>query len=765
MKHDLPVIVLKGFVLLPNNDLKLDLKINKDVLETSINFNNNNVLVVTDIDKLEETTDISKLPKIGTIAKIKKSLELPNGMTRISLSGIKRAKIIEYINDYDIEAIVEEKEIKKIDSIEEKVLIERINKEIKEFVGYIPYISNSFINDINKIKDLNILTDKIVNYLEIGIDRYFEYLMEDSQIERSKMILDDIYEAKEMYQIEQNLDIKLKKQLDDDQKQFILREKIKLIKEELGEYSYTENDIENLKNRLENLKAPDYIKERILREIKRYSLIPSSSPELSIERNYIECLLELPWGKYTIDNDNLIEVREKLDATHDGLEQVKSRIIEYLGVKQLTNSLNGPILCLVGPPGVGKTTLAFSIAEAMNRKFTKISLGGINDEAEIIGHRRTYLGASPGRIITQIKKAKSANPVFLIDEIDKMTKSYKGDPASVLLEVLDPNQNKYFKDNYIEEEFDLSKVMFIATANYIEDIPEALKDRLEIVKLSGYTEFEKLKIAKNYLLPKICKDHGINYKYVEINDNIILKIIRNYTKEAGVRELERKLATIIRKIITSLAYHRININKVIITNKMINEYLGNPIYEMQKINYNEIGVVNALAYTKFGGDVLPIEVVSFKGTGNITLTGSLGDVMKESAIVALNYIKANYKYFDIDYEKLTNNDIHIHMPDAAINKDGPSAGIALTSALISLFKGQKISKDISFTGEITLTGKVLEIGGLKEKSIGALRCGIKKIYIPKSNKKDIDNLPNEVKENIEFICINDFKELYRGEFK
>ena len=388
----------------------------------------------------------------------------------------------------------------------------------------------------------------------------------------SKMILEDIYREKEMYQVERNLDIKLRKQLDENQKEFLLREKIKLIKEELGDSSITENDIDDLKNRLTFLNASKKVKDKISREIKRYSMIPISSPEVSIERNYIECLLELPWNKYTVDNDDLDDVKNKLDSTHDGLEKVKMRIIEYLGVKKLTNSLKGPIICLVGPPGTGKTTLAFSIAKAMNRNFVKISVGGINDEAEIIGHRRTYLGASPGRIIAQMKKANSSNPVFLIDEIDKMNSGFKGDPASVLLEVLDQNQNKYFKDNYIEEEYDLSKVMFILTANYIEDIPEALKDRLEIIKLSGYTEYEKLSIARSYLIPKICKDHGINQFGLIINDNIILKIIRNYTKEAGVRELERKISTIVRKVVTTLSKSRISTNKFIITLKLLKEY-------------------------------------------------------------------------------------------------------------------------------------------------------------------------------------------------
>ena len=763
MKYDLSVIVLKGYVLLPNNELKIDIKINHDILESSELFDENKILVVTDLDSLEETIDIKKLPNIGTISRIAQKIELPNGFTRLTLVGLSRAHIKEYINLDDLEVIVEELKTKKINKKEEQIIINKLNKELTEYTTLIPYVSNSFVSHLQSIDNLAIYTDILTSNMNLDKTRMLSYLNELDAIERSKMILEDIFNAKEMYQVEQNLDIKLRKQLDESQKEFLLREKIKLIKEELGELSIAENDVDELKRRLKELDAPKKVKDKINREIKRYSMIPASSPEISIERNYIDCLLSLPWNYCTFDNDDLDDVKKKLDSTHNGLEKVKVRIIEYLGVKKLTNSLKGPILCLVGPPGVGKTTLASSIAHAMNRNFVKISVGGINDEAEIIGHRRTYLGAAPGRIINQIKKAKSSNPVFLIDEIDKMTSNYKGDPASVLLEVLDQNQNKYFKDNYIEEEYDLSKTMFILTANYIDDIPEALRDRLEIVNLSGYTLYEKINIAKTHLIPKICKEHGLNPESLIINDSVITKIIQNYTKEAGVRELERKISTIIRKVVTSLSQNKINKNKITINLKSLELYLGKNEYEYNKIDNNEVGVANALAYTKFGGDILPIEVNSFKGDGKITLTGSLGNVMKESAIVALDYIKSNYEYFKIDYSEL-NNDVHIHVPDAAISKDGPSAGITLTTALISLFTNKKVKKDIAFTGEITLKGKILPIGGLKEKSIGALRSGIKKIYIPVGNKNDLDELPSEVKNNIEFVLVSNYKEIYKDVF-
>ena len=462
----------------------------------------------------------------------------------------------------------------------------------------------------------------------------------------------------------------------------------------------------------------------------------------------------------TIANDNLKEVKKSLDDSHYGLDKVKERIIEYLAVKQMTNSLKSPILCLVGPPGVGKTSLAFSIASAVKRNFVKMSVGGVNDEAEIMGHRRTYIGASPGRIIQSLKKAKSNNPVFLIDEIDKMTKDLKGDPASSLLEVLDPEQNKFFSDNYIEEEFDLSKVMFIATANYIEQIPEALKDRLEIVYLSGYTEYEKVDIVKKHLLNKVCEEHGISSKKVEIKDDIILDIIRCYTKEAGVRELEREIATIIRKIVATVVTNNIKFEKVTITKKELIKYLGKEKYSVVKELDNPIGVVNGLAYTNYGGDTLPIEVTFYKGSGKLELTGSLGNVMKESASIALSYIKSNYKQYGIDYNDLIKNDIHIHVPDGAVPKDGPSAGIALTSSLISAFSKLKVSSNIAMTGEITLRGNVLAIGGLKEKSIGAYRNGIKKVIIPKDNIKDLDDVPKEIKKEIDYIPVSNYTEVY-----
>lgn len=758
-KTNLPVLVLKGIVLLPNNDIRIEFEndCSKIILDESELLHDNKILVVNQ----KET---NTLPNIGIVAKISHKLELPNGKVRVLVTGIKRVQVVDYLNqnkpEEALESIITDISIPNNCINDEEHYINKLYKEFEIYTKTLPYVSNSPLATIASSKSLDKVTDIIVPYLQIDNNRWLEYVYELDSVKRAEMILEDIYHEIEVFEIEKNIDDKIRKELDDNQRDYILRQKIKAIKEELGESSIKDDDVDTLREQIEKLKAPNKVKERLYNEVARFETLTIASPELNIIRSYIDWLLALPWGSYTIDNDDLIEVRRKLDESHNGLEEVKTRIIEFLAVKQMTNSLRGPIICLVGPPGVGKTSLAFSIASAMNRNFTKISVGGVHDEAELVGHRRTYLGASPGRIIQSLKKAKSSNPVFLIDEIDKMQKDYKGDPASVLLEILDPEQNKYFSDNYIEEEYDLSKVMFIATANYIEDIPEALKDRLEIVELSGYTEYEKIDIAKKYLIPKICKEHGVNAAGIVMKDDVIKKIIRSYTKEAGVRELERKIATIIRKIVTSIVEKRILVNKFIIDMKKLEEFLGKPKYNTSMDVTTGIGVVNGLAYTQYGGDILPIEVTYFKGNGNLVLTGSLGEVMKESAMIALDYIKSNYKKYGIKYDELIKNDIHIHVPEAAIPKEGPSAGITLTTALISAFAKIKIPKTVAMTGEITLRGSILPIGGLKEKSIGALRAGIKKIIIPEGNIRDLDEIPAEVKENIEYITVKNYKEVY-----
>ena len=760
--------VHKGIILLPNNDIRLEFQDNetKNIIDVSEMFHDNKLLVIGQIDTIEESTNISELPKIGVISKINHKVKLPNGNIRVTISGISRAYVHEYMNLNNkldsLECITSEILENKPDVATEPIILKKLYNEFEKHIRIVPYITNSILSTLVTVKTLSQMTDIIANQISSTNERLNEYLLTFDINTRVEMVLKDIYQEQEMYKIEKELEQKVKKSIDNSQKEYFLREKIKVIREELGDVSSKDEEIDSLREKLNVLDAPKHIKDRLNNEIRKLDSLTNLSPEINVVRTYIDWLFDLPWNSVTTDNDDLRDVKKKFDESHYGLEKVKERIIEYLAVKKVKGNMNGPIICLVGPPGVGKTSLAFSVAHAMNRKFTKISVGGLHDECEIIGHRRSYLGAEPGRIIQGLKKAGSSNPVFLIDEIDKMTKDIKGDPASALLDVLDPEQNKCFRDNYIEEEIDLSNVMFLATANYIEDIPEALRDRLEIIRLSGYTEFEKLDIVKTHLLKKICDEHGLNYEKINISDNVILKIIRNYTKEAGVRELERQLATIVRKIITKLVMNNIKIDRINILEKDLEKYLGKiKFLDSEAMDVSQIGVVNGLAYTQFGGDTLPIEVNYFKGNGNLVLTGSLGDVMKESAQIALSYIKANYKKFKIDYEKLTSNDIHIHVPEGATPKDGPSAGVTLTTALISAFSNLKIDKTLAMTGEITLRGKVLPIGGLKEKSMGAYRNGIKRIIIPKENIRDLDDVPTEVKRCMEYIPVSTYDDIYK----
>jgi len=754
-------------VLLPYNEIRLefDNEISKNIIELSELFHDNKLLLVCDnnIEDTEYSTD--NLPKIGLISKIIRKVELPNGKTRIIIKGEKRAVVREYLNlnrkEETLESIVEEINDIKLDSEEETLIIRKLMKKLSDGIRDIPYLSNSVINLVSRNKDLSMITDIVAPTLPIDTNRMIEYLNEANSTTRVSMIIKDINRERELVNLEKNLDLKVREEIDSHQKEFILREKIKMMKEELGD-SYTKDDeLSELKDKIDSLDTNEKVKNRLFKEYSKYENAPSSSPEAAVIKNYIDWLLDLPWNVFTTDNDDLVSVREYLDKTHHGMEKVKERIIEYLAVKQMKNSLKSPIICLVGPPGVGKTSLAFSISKAINRNFVKISLGGVSDESEIKGHRKAYIGSSPGRIISAIKKAKSTNPVFLIDEIDKMTKGINGDPASALLEVLDPEQNEFFSDNYIEEDYDLSNVMFIATANYIDNIPSALKDRLEIIDISGYTEYEKLDIAKKHLIIKICENHGIDSNRIIISDESILHIIRFYTRESGVRELERLLSQIVRKVVTDIVINKKEIDKITIKEKDLYKYLGRKKYHFMKSTNNNIGVVNGLAYTYFGGDTLPIEVNYYKGNGNLVLTGSLGEVMKESAHIALSYLKSNYKYYNIPYNKLVENDIHIHVPEGAIPKDGPSAGIALTTALVSSLTKTKVRSDLAMTGEITLRGNVLAVGGLLEKSIGAHRKGIKDIIIPYDNLKDLEDIPSDIKKDIHYIPVKNYKEVIK----
>ncbi len=760
MKNTLPIIPIQNLVLLPNNEISLEFGQISHALINKIEESFNNEVIVISQNSHSDEIIFDSLPKMGVLAKIIHKSVSASNLVRIELSGKKRVEISEYTWSDNFIYCAFDDIVDGYDEKENAAMMRKILAETKEYVRTSNYLSEAFYNLVSKINTLDQMTDFMAYKLPVTLHRLYSYLYETSSYRRGIMILEDFYMEQDIVNIEREIDSKVRKNLDNNQKEFVLREKLKVIKQELGDINVKDDEVEELRERIKSLNAREEIKDRLFQELKKYESLPSMSPELNISRSYIEWMLSLPWEDVTEDNHDLKKVKKSLDDSHYGLEKVKTRIIEYLAVAEKTKSLKSPILCLVGPPGVGKTSLAFSIASAINRKFIKITVGGVHDEAEIVGHRRTYIGANPGRIIQGMKKAGCSNPLFLIDEIDKMSKDYKGDPASALLEILDPEQNQYFSDNYIEEAYDLSRVMFVTTANYIEDIPEALKDRLEIVMLSGYTEYEKLDIAKKHLMDKICDSHGIDVKNVSISNQVILEVIRNYTKEAGVRELERQLANIVRKIVTDLVLTKEDDKVVKVVKEDLNKYLGRPKYRNLTKTETKVGVVNGLAYTYYGGDVLPIEVNYFKGTGNLVLTGSLGEVMKESARIALSYIKSNHSKLKVNYDTLVNSDIHIHVPEGAIRKDGPSAGIALTTALISALTDLKVEKTIAMTGEITLRGNVLPIGGLKEKSIGAYKNNVKQVFIPFDNLPDLEDVPEEIRNKIEYIPVKKYTEVY-----
>lgn len=771
IKTNLPVILLRGIVILPYAELKIDLIEEQDIkiIELANDNHDGYVLLVSPENYLEEKLEVNNLPKLGIVGQITKKTTLPNGCVRITIKGINRTNISNYIpyENYQgiFAGILSAPTRYAIDKRDEEALVRKLKTELESYINKVSYASNSVLATIQEVESVSKLADIVANYLPLTFERKYEYLKTINPHTRVMMDLEDIQKELDIFEIEKKLDSSLKNELDKSQKEYILREKIRLIKEELGDISSKDDDVEELRDKLSNLDAPDYIITKLEKEIKKYESTPTASPEIGIIRNYIDVLLELPWNKYTIDNNDLKKAKRVLDDTHYGLDDIKERIIEYLAVKSKSINNKAPIICLVGPPGVGKTTLAQSIAKSMNRDFVKISVGGVNDPAEIIGHRRTYMGANPGRIINALRKCGTCNPVFLIDEIDKMTKDIKGDPASSLLEALDIQQNNKFYDNYIEEPYDLSKVMFILTANYIEQIPEELKDRLEIITLSSYTEYEKLFIAKEHLIKLALKEYGFNETNIKFTDDIIMSIIRNYTKEAGVRELERVINRVIRKYIKQMIENKKDTLKETVTLDKIELFLGKKKYEDTSILSSDIpGIVNGLAYTQYGGDILPLEVVTYPSKDNEKLTGNLGKVMEESINIALGHIMSHAKDYKVDISKLDNTCIHINAIEGGIPKDGPSAGSAITTAIISCLTNKIVDSTVAMTGEMTLSGIILPIGGLKEKMIGAYKSGIKTVIIPKKNESDLKDIPEEIKKDINILMVDNYKEIYNFVF-
>lgn len=760
---NLPILYLRDVVLLPFNDIRLEFSndIDKKILSIAESNYDGYVLLINLNDPLEEEPDYNTLPDIGILGKIKSKIDLPNGITRVVMTGIDRVEIVSINNNNDfLSAFVISTKEYDYNEVEASALRRVLYRKLDEYIDISPYMSNTVIGRITEVKNISKLSDIIVSELPLEYNEVLKYVSITNPMNRIREITLDLSKEIETVRLENEIEDNLKVKLEEEQKEYMLREKIKLIKEELGEVDLKDADIDKIRNKMNSLDLPESIIKRLNEEIDRYSLTSSASPEVTTIRTYIDWLLCLPWNKLSKDNTDVKKITEVLNNSHFGLESVKKRIIEYIAVKKKTNTSNSPIICLVGPPGVGKTSLASSIAKALNKDFVKVSLGGINDEAEILGHRRTYVGASPGKIIQQMKKANTSNPVFLIDEVDKLTKDYKGDPASALLEILDKEQNDKFCDNYIEEEFDLSNVMFILTANNIGGIPAPLLDRLEIIELSSYTIYEKFNIAKYHLIPDLLNEYKV--KNIKFTDSAIQKIITYYTKEAGARDLYRQIDSIIRKAIIN----NDKSSKIVIDNGDVEAYLGATKYNITINDTNtKTGIVNGLAYTMYGGNILKVTCTLYPGKGNVTLTGALGDVIKESIYIALSYIKANNTMFKIDYKIFEEVDFHFHIEEGSIPKDGPSAGVTIVTAILSLLKNKIIPNNVSMTGEITLRGKILPVGGLKEKLIAATTNGIDTVYLPLESSKEFSLLPSEVRDNLNIILVEDYEDVYKSLFK
>ena len=751
---NLPVVCTRGMVVFPENKLTLDVgrPMSLKALELSSNEHDNNIVFVSQVNPLTDNPSFDDVYHIGTICKIDRKVRRDSaGTVKLTVLGTKRVRLDNFIEQngaiYSQVTILED-EIG--DRNEEVALVRKATSYFEKARRSIPNIPLDSINRLTSGVSASVLADTIGQYLPVEFMQKQKILETINVNERLLLVISSIESEKVISEIEESINRKVRESIDENQREYYLREKLRAIKEELGDSVPKEDDAESIREELQKNSYPQYVKDKIEEELRRFETMPAASAESNVVRTYIDWMLKVPWYQETKDVEDIQKVEDVLNADHYGLEKVKERIVEHLAVKQMTQNLKAPIICLAGPPGVGKTSLAKSIARALERKFVKASLGGVKDEAEVRGHRRTYLGSMPGRIIQSMKKAGVINPVFLLDEIDKMSSDYKGDPTSAMLEVLDPEQNSQFSDNYLEEPYDLSKVLFIATANDLGNIPGPLRDRLEIIELSSYTEQEKLMIAKNHLIKKQLAMHGLTSEQLIFEDDAIMKIIRHYTREAGVRDLERLIAKVCRKVVLIILKDKQSTTTIVA--KDLENYLGKaPFEHTKKLDRDQIGVVTGMAYTQFGGDILPIEVNHFDGSGKFVITGQLGDVMKESASIALDYMKANKVKYGLEDVKFDKEDIHIHVPEGAVKKDGPSAGVTLTTAIYSALKNKPVRSDVAMTGEITLRGNVLAIGGLKEKSISAHRSGIKKIIIPKDNAKDIDDIPESVRDELEIV--------------
>ena len=757
----LPLLPLRGLSIFPYMVLHFDVGREKSIraLEEAM-INDQLIFLVTQKDAHTDLPTVEDFYEVGTISKIKQLLKLPGDTIRVLVEGINRAEIRDIISEdaFFLVDVLEHQDVQLSGDLELEALRRSVMEVFDEYIKANPKVAPETLITVSDIDDTSRFADVIASNLTIKIEEKQEILSLFDVKERMEKIFEILSRELEILEIERKINSRVRKQIDKSQKEYYLREQLKAIQRELGEKEGHAEEIEQYSEKLSKLDVPDEVREKVEKELDRLSKMSQGSPEVGVTRTYLDWIFDLPWNTLTEDNLDIKNARKVLDEDHYGLKKVKERVLEYMAIRQLSNNMKGPILCLVGPPGVGKTSIARSIARAMGRKFARMSLGGVRDEAEIRGHRRTYIGAIPGRIIYSIKQAGSRNPLFLFDEIDKLASDFRGDPASALLEVLDSEQNKEFRDHYLELPFDLSKVMFLTTANSTDTIPPALLDRMEVIYISGYTEEEKLHIAADYLVPKQIKEHSLKDDSVSISEAVIRAVINGYTREAGVRNLEREIANIIRKCATQIVEN--NKKRVKVTPGNLKKYLGIQKYRHDLINQkNEIGVVTGLAWTSVGGDTLFIEVSVMPGTGKLELTGHLGDVMKESARAGLSYIRSRCEEFGIDKEFTKNTDIHIHVPEGATPKDGPSAGITMTTALVSALARIPVYRDVAMTGEVTLRGRVLPIGGLKEKVLAAKRAGIKKVILPYENEKDIEEIPDTVKKNMTFVLVSDMDEV------
>lgn len=763
---DLPMIAIRGLIVFPGALVHFDMVREKSIaaLDEAM-AGDRRAFLTMQKDITVENPAFDDVEKVGTICRIKQVVKLPSGMVRVLVEGLERAKLDLLIRSEPyFKAAVSELEClddENISDAKREALERRVISEFQAYCANNSKIGPEAVLALETIDEPSAFTDSVASNLQIKLKDKQDILNTFSVIERMEKLIAILVRETEILELDNEINRKVKENIEQNQKEYFLREQMKIIQEELGDKDGIGLEIKEYKEKLEKLGAPDEVVLKCEQELERMQKMPYGNPEANVIRNYVSWICDLPWGISTEDKLDLSEARKVLERDHYGLEKIKERILEYLAVKKLTGTLSGPILCLVGPPGVGKTSIAHSIAESMGKNYVRISLGGVRDEAEIRGHRKTYIGAMPGRIINALKQAKSNNPLMLFDEIDKMSNDFRGDPSSAMLEVLDGEQNSKFRDHYLEVDFDLSKVLFIATANTLDTVPRPLLDRMEIVELSGYTSEEKFNICKKHLLPKQLKNHGIMAKQLKVSDSAIRAVIEGYTKEAGVRSLERKMGKLCRKAALKISESE-NEEQIKVTAKNLEEFLGKRIFTADGVSKkNEIGVVTGLAWTQVGGDTLSVEVNVMNGSGKIELTGQLGDVMQESAKAALSYIRANVKKLGIDGDFYKNTDIHIHVPEGATPKDGPSAGITIATALASALSKKKVNHEVAMTGEITLRGRVLPIGGLREKTLAAYRAGIKKVLIPIDNKKDIDELEQVVRDNVVIIPVSTMDEVLK----